>query len=292
MNSMRVERTSERHPSSVGWFMLLLLLLLRIPYTIFIIYYLPIENQNGSAFYEVSTYLLTCFLIWWERERLDDFHIDTLALSLIIFLRPVQTLVLSHWHVDSPLALPRPLGVTVWGISLVLLVALWRSGYKPEHVTTRSFLWILAGIALGIALSITENIATVKSMLSQATTHSTLGPVVASSTLNLLYHLSFAPVNEEPLFRGFLWGYLRKMRWKEFSIWILQAILFASAHVYLATQFPLRFWIFIPISGLLLGLLAWRSRSVAGSIITHGLVNGSVYLLIVVLMLITLQGIR
>ncbi len=282
------ESVPERRPQQIGWLILTLLLLLRIPYTIAIIHFIPIENQNGSAAYEVSTYFLICFLIWWERKNLTKFHIGTSALFLIIFIRPIQTLILRYWEVDSPLAFPQPFGWALWIISLGLILALWSSGFRPTRVTARSLLWIFAGLFIGIFLSITENFQTFRSMLYNAySTHpqTQLTTVLYSTSLNVLYHLSFAPINEEPLFRGFLWGYLRQFKWRESLIWLFQTLLFTSAHIYLARQFPVMFWIFIPVAGLLFGLLTWRSRSIAPAILAHGVVNGSIYVLIVLLIL-------
>src|SRR6476661_7255954 len=138
------DRTVSCHPQ-IGWLVLVLLLLLRIPYAIAIIYYLPVENQNGSAIYEVSTYFLICFLIWWERKQLEEFHIDAAALLLIILIRPIQTLILRYWGVDSPLAFPQPSGVALWVISFGLIVALWRTGFKLSRFTARSLSWLVMG---------------------------------------------------------------------------------------------------------------------------------------------------
>jgi membrane protease YdiL (CAAX protease family) len=274
-----------RH-QQIGWLALILLLLLRIPYTIAIIAFLPIENQNGSAVYEVSTYFLTCFLLWWERKRLEEFHIDAAVLILIIFARPLQIFILRYWGVDSPLAFPQPSGLALLAISSGLIVVLWRSGIKLSRFASHSFLWLVMGLAVGIFLSIAENFQTVRSMLSNGySSQMQLIPILSSSSLNLLYHLGFAPINEEPLFRGFLWGYLRQLGWKEIWILLFQSVLFASAHIYIARQFPLMFWIFIPSAALLFGFLTWRSRSVAPAIFAHAVVNGSVYFLIVVLVL-------
>ena len=268
----------------IAWFVLALLLCLRIPFTIAIIYFLPIENQTGGAIYEISTYFLTAFLIWWERDRLSDFHIDTLALLIIIFFRPLQTLILNYWNVDSPLAFPYPFGLMVWVIAISLTLVLWRSGFKPVRVSSRSLGWLVVGLLVGIGVSIGENARTFSSMIFDTRTSPTpMLPVLLSTSLNLVYHLGFAPINEEPLFRGFLWGYLRQHNWREISIWLFQAVLFTSAHIYFARQFPLMFWVFIPGAALLLGLLAWRSRSITPGLLTHGLINGSVYLLIYVL---------
>jgi membrane protease YdiL (CAAX protease family) len=244
-----------------------------------IIYFLPIENQMGAAIYEISTYLLTAFLIWWEREQLKDFHIDTPALALIIFLRPVQTLVLNYWKVESPLAFPRPFGLPLWAISIGLVIALSKNGFKPVRTSARSLLWLAVGLFAGIGISIAENLSVFLSALGHLQ-----GPASTSrffsSGLVLLYHLGFAPLNEEPLFRGFLWGYLRQSKWREMGILFFQAVLFTSAHVYFASQYPLTFWVLIPCTAILLGLLTWRARSIAPAIFTHGLVNGSVYVLL------------
>ena len=270
----------------LGWFLLVILLLLRIPYTIAIIYILPIENQNGAAVYELGTYLLMALLIWWEREQLNEFHLDSSALFLIICFRPLQTLILSYWHVDSPLAFPRPLGLALWVISIGLLTALIRSGFTPSRFSYRASLWLFIGLLAGAGLSITEERQSFWSTLNHGdSSQAGLTPVLFSTTLNLLYHLGFAPINEEPLFRGFLWGYLRQLKWKEIVIWLFQAVLFTSAHLYLIEQFPWMFWVFVPLAGLLFGLLTWRSRSIAPAMLAHALVNGSVYLLIAVLIL-------
>ena len=253
---------------------LILLLLLRIPYTIAIIYFLPIENQTGAPVYEISTYSLIAFLIWWERERLLDFHIDSLALFFIIFIRPIQTLILNYWKVDSPLAFPHLPGLLLWGISLGLALALGKSGFKPARLSHQSLSWLIAGLFVGAGVSVLENLSAFLPGLRNSTGSSSL---LGSSSLVLLYHLGFAPINEEPLFRGFLWGYLRQSHWKEIPILFLQTLLFTVAHVYFANQYPLTFWVLIPIAALLFGILTLRARSIAPAILAHGLVNGAAY---------------
>ncbi len=272
-------KTFQPRHQQIAWFVLSLLLLLRLPFTIIIIFLLPIENQNGSAIYEVGTYLLTAFLVLWEYDNLSDFHIETSALALIIFLRPVQTLILNYWGVDSPLAFPNPFGLMLSAISIGLFIALWRKGWRLTPVSRATLGWLIVGLFAGIFVSVLENLKLFSSSLSHV--HSfRIAPVLVPTSLNLLYHLSFAPINEEPLFRGFLWGYLRRRQWNETWIWLLQGGLFTIAHVYFASQYPVIFWIFIPFSGLLLGWLAWRARTIAPGMLAHALINGSVYILI------------
>lgn len=268
----------------ISWLILVLLLLLRIPFVIAIIFLLPIENENGATAYEVSTYLLTAFLMWWERERLVDFHIDSVALFLIILFRPIQTLVLNHWHVNTPLAFPNPYGLMIWAISIGLVIGLWQGGYKPARLTASTLSWLALGIFFGILVSIGENLKSFQQTFGNIqSAQARMLPLLTSTSFNLLYHLGFAPINEEPLFRGFLWGYLRQRKWKDVWIWLFQAGLFTLAHIYYAGQYPLLFWVLIPSTALLLGALAWRSKSIAPGILTHAMVNGSAYLLILAL---------
>src|SRR5258706_5700379 len=123
-------KTLQPRHQQIAWFVWSWLLVVSLPFTIIIIFLLPIENQNVTAIYEVGTYLLTAFLVLWEYDNLSDFHIETSALALIIFLRPVQTLILNYWGVDSPLAFPNPFGLMLSAISIGLFIALWRKGWR------------------------------------------------------------------------------------------------------------------------------------------------------------------
>src|SRR5215813_13233882 len=92
----------------VDWFALGALLFLRIPFSVYITYVYPSNEQWGPAIFQAGTYFLTAFLIWWERDSLAAFHIDGIALGLIVLLKPLQTLILSYWGIDIPLACPHP----------------------------------------------------------------------------------------------------------------------------------------------------------------------------------------
>jgi membrane protease YdiL (CAAX protease family) len=79
---------------------------------------------------------------------------------------------------------------------------------------------------------------------------------------------------EEPLFRGFLWGFLKENRWPEVLIWIFQALLFGLAHGdYYFTYPDPWIWQRTFVGGLILGLVAWRSRSIVASALVHGILN-------------------
>jgi membrane protease YdiL (CAAX protease family) len=101
--------------------------------------------------------------------------------------------------------------------------------------------------------------------------------LLAPVAMSFPYQLGYAAVTEEPLFRGFLWGYLRKSGWKEIWIWLTQAGLFALGHIYYLNKAPLSFGIIVPVGALVMGLFAWRSRSIATSMAAHGAMNALGY---------------
>ena len=90
-----------------------------------------------------------------------------------------------------------------------------------------------------------------------------------------VYQLGMAAVSEEPLFRGFLWGHLRKLNWREIWIWLFQAGLFSLAHIYYLWSYPISFWLIVPFGGLVPGP-GWHGARVriATSMATHGAMNG------------------
>jgi len=70
-----------------------------------------------------------------------------------------------------------------------------------------------------------RSLGTVASLLLSAQSWLTIFPIFMAQLCN-------AATLEEPLFRGFLWGYLRLQGWNEKWIWLFQALLFWVGHIY------------------------------------------------------------
>lgn len=73
---------------------------------------------------EVGTYVLTVALIWVERKRIREYHIDLLAVMLIVVLKPIETLYFPFvFHARGmALAFPKWPSLVIWVVSIVLLV--------------------------------------------------------------------------------------------------------------------------------------------------------------------------
>jgi hypothetical protein len=170
MTTLPPAATDIKH-KRMTWSIIVILLLLRIPYTLAIIYFLPVEDQSGSAVYEVGTYLLLALLIACERNTLHEYHLDFPALLMFMALRPAQTLILAYWGVESPMAFPNVPSLAICGTSILLALSLWRGGYQP-FIAPNSTRWILVGICVGAGLSIAENLPAFRSTLSGAASFS------------------------------------------------------------------------------------------------------------------------
>jgi len=91
--------------------------------------------------------------------------------------------------------------------------------------------------------------------------------------------LNNAALSEEPLFRGFIWGYLKKRNWKEHWILLFQAFIFSLGHIYYLPKLPIAF-LGTFFAGLVFGLVVWKSKSISASIVVHGLANSMGQLII------------
>lgn len=251
------------------------LLFLRLPY-LTILDSLPLEATQLSLIVYVfgaGTYILTAALLWWERRRLNDFHIDAIALGFILaapFLEPVTYQI--FYHVSSVKA-----GLGYRWIealtAIVLLVALLRSrpSLRPVNLTTA--VWILLAILIGFGVRVGLDLA-IRGIPFYAIPLPGPSPTADVAT-SIAVQLSRAATYEEPLFRGFLCGYLRKAGWSWPWVIVTQAALFTIGHAYYLFKGPLSsFFLVVPVCALALGLIIWLSRSISATMITHALLNG------------------
>ena len=253
----------------VKWFLVAGLFVLRIPFLGGMRYFTWTRTSSWvMPIFEVGTYLLTAILIWMERERLSEYHVDKLALFIIVFGKPAELL----WS-----RFPGPIGRYLVGegyllylpISIGLLVGLSLARPKMGEVGSKKWRWVGVGVLTGVIIGVLSGWLT---RLEFNPSRSQLTP--AALVLLSVQELLYAGIAEEPFFRGFLWGALKKSGWKEGWVLAAQGVLFWVAHIYLIERSPMTFWVIVPLGGVVFGALAWRSRSIGVSMIAHGLANG------------------
>lgn len=267
----RLPGKDKRH-LRIAWSLLGGLLLLRLPYLGGIAFFAKPAWLDPS--FQVGTYLLTAGLIWWERERLADFHIDGLALAIIILFKPIQGLLFPGWRFDlSPLAFQNLYILAFWIISLGLFLALRLSHTPLPKVTKTSWRWFGLGLLAGfISILVTAYPMSLEIDKSEVYQPNLLGLLVRMPR-EFIYHLGYAAVTEEPLFRAFLWVHLLKAGWKPVWVWLFQAGLFMLGHIYYINVLPVSFWLLVPLAGLILGALVWRSKTISSSLAAHAIMN-------------------
>ena len=227
-----------------------------------------IFSSTGDLYHQ-GTCILTCICIWLVRDRLADFNMGGYAVIL---------LALAPWLATAGVTLsglPREgwrfpvLQATANGL---LLVALFLSGWRPAKLTPRSVKWAIIGVLAGIACGILPGLVLRFFGLARVGPQS---PVASFQYLlrGVAGQLAFAASAEEPLFRGLLWGYLRDRDWPEKRVFAAVAVLFWIAHLYYITAAPISFWVVVPLCSTAFAYLAWRSRSIGTTMITHALTN-------------------
>lgn len=261
---------------------LLALLVLRMPLVTGSRLFAGAMPEWVSTGFQLGTYLMVAFLLAWERPSLAEHHIPPLALWMIILFKPLQTLILAGpgWAgMHSPLAFPKWPALIVWAAALGLLVLFRRNLFSRGAVTRNDVKWLLLGLlaGLGVVIAISYPMSFQVGGVDPSR-RVTLASFLTAIVEQIPYQIGYAAVSEEPVFRGFLWGYLRRSGWRDGPVLLFQAGLFWLAHAYYANQMPISFWIIVPAGALALGWLAWRSRSIAGTMAAHGVMNALGYL--------------
>lgn len=275
--SLETTLQNTRMHQIVSWSLIIGLFILRILLLGFGEWLFPTPWVDNV--YQVGTYLLTAVFLWWECKNLPDFHVDALALWIIVLFEPAMTLIWRIWNVHSPLAFPNTSAKLIWLIASGLAIALWPGRKSLPRFKWKSLGWFgigtLVGIGTAILLAVPTSFQVVKG-LSISTIWSTEKGVLLP---NFIEVIGYAGVAEEPLFRGFLWGMLRKAGWKELWIWVFQAALFVLGHIYYLTKFPISFFVIVPVAALILGLLVWKARTISATMAAHGAIDTLGYMM-------------
>lgn len=263
----------EKQHKFIVWTLIVVLVILRIPFQGF--FHVAGKYDWVNMVWEIGTYFIVACLIYIERNQLIQYHIDALALYIIILFKPLETILSALMgFTEDPFSFPNIPAIILWIISISLLLALWRGKYQWEMISIKSIKWFGIGIFSGILVVIllgfpvSFQFTGIKS-LSWENVYYLLG----QSIPGFFYQMGYAAVSEEPLFRAFLWGALIKAGWKNLWIWILQAGLFMIAHIYYINRAPISFWIYVPFGALFLGALVWKSKTISSSLAAHATTN-------------------
>ena len=226
---------------------------------------IPHYHQPVLSVYTLGVLITASALILWERRRLPQFHIDGLVLGIVI-LAPVL-----QWAYGLPFrgfdvvpeAYLRPWWpkLAVDAALLALLVALRAKAPRPGPVAWAFVAGALVFVAAGLVGALTAPPGGIDPRSLPMT------------TLTFLVALTRWATYEGLIMVVFLWGYLRLLGWRDERILVAQTVLFMLFHIFLIPGRPAVFLIVVPATALAAGLLAWKNRSAAPSMIVYALVS-------------------
>lgn len=197
-----------------------------------------------------------------EIDHLSEFHIDKFTIvTLIISLLLRPKLGVSGEIFYSGL-------VRIYGLVIIICLLVKR----PPLIKT-NIRWSLAGIFIGIVfiviIALLELYLRPKWLILDPLKNS-IAPIVFGT---IFREFSNGVPQEEILFRGFLWGYLKRNDWEERKAIWLQGLLFWLIHFNRIFTQPFTFFLVIPLLTFILSKLTSRTKQLFPSIIVHTLVN-------------------
>lgn len=217
---------------------------------------------------ELLLYSSTALMFVLARRGLQAYRID--RFTLVAFLLFGSFLRIARAPSD-----PWETGITYCvflPIALVVVFFAIRSRHARGDWAPVQLAWIASGLALGLAFGLV--VARTSAGLAGFT--SMPEPAAQLSLAGIAFTFSFAmghsAILEEPVGRGFLWGFLEQRNWKPAVIWLVQAAVFWVSHLRYIES-PFTFWAALPIGGLMFGWLSWRSGSVAAALLAHAAYN-------------------
>ncbi len=205
-------------------------------------------------------YLCFVLLVALESADLETFHIDRLTVGIFIVIGVYR----SEINVEGESLFQ----IALYVLSAVLLgvfITKWKSipASRP-----RWFILVLLLSLFAIPLRYVEALQVGK----YQNYHLFANDAALTFIRGVVYNLSFVAPFEEMIFRGILWGQLRRWAWSESRIFWTQALLFWIIHFWQIST-PATLLITLPIVTLILSLLARYSRQLYPSILFHAIMN-------------------
>ncbi len=236
--------------------------------------WIPFKDPSATwadPTYEIGTYILVTFLIWWEWKNLKEYHMNPLAILILIIFPPLSKIILHFFTPTNALSFPKFLSFLFFIIAVVLIYLVMKNKLDFRIRLGKDMARFAISAILGLLLASLETILMIKFMGFPKNTFPGLLALASP-----IYQLGYAASPEEPLFRGFLWGGLRKLKINETWILFIQALLFAMGHIFYTNSTNGLFFLgLIFLGALVMGVLVWWTRSLSSSIAFHAFFNGS-----------------
>ncbi|PKO13297.1 MAG: hypothetical protein CVU39_20005 [Chloroflexi bacterium HGW-Chloroflexi-10] len=209
-------------------------------------------------------------LIWVNRHNLGSFHFDRISIfAVLVFSTILRIRVfdsLSTFFLEF-----------LFFCAAILFVYIFVKAKPiiPEYKILNK--WSFIGIGAGLACAVLIKLLR-PTQIFDLINQTSLLVYLSTFFQQVVYQFGTAAILEESIFRGFLWGFFKDIGWNEKLIFVVQACLYMLSHLFYWDK-PIAFWFFVPVWGVIYGLLAWKSRSVFPSMLAHAFYNAVIAVL-------------
>lgn len=252
------------HKSHAPIVIILILFALRYP-LLFLGEKEVVPTEFAYVIYLCATYLFSGIFIYINRSELEKYNITNISVLIFLFA-PIMAIIMGNDY--DP---------TLW-IRFIISVVLGLLMFSKRNCILKgdkkSVRTIIINITFTIVLCIVIPILIHIIRGSPKIDLTALSPEAVRFNIKEMwfFQLSSASISEEPLFRGFFWGYMKKRGIKDIWVCLMQVMLFWFGHIYYIDT-GINFWIVHPLAALLLGMLVWKTKSITYTMIFHSCIN-------------------
>ena len=218
--------------------------------------YLKFYSLFFGIFYDIAGYLIIFIIVNEQKKNLSNNNIDSLSLILLLLFHTSAINMSYSAEINKTIALVNSL------IAIIFIVIFIKSKDKViSRFSIKQVFVYLIGLIIGISIAIFKIQLNNSDLFSLALANPI--PFINSITISLS---NFA-IREEFIYRGIIWGYLRRKGINEWWIIVISSLLWGFGHIYLYRNIP-ELINFVGL-GLIFGFLVKKAKSINISIGAH-----------------------
>lgn len=171
-----------------------------------------------------------------------------------------------------------PLTIIFFCLTLVLIIKNPKIIGIMKSVNFKKLIFqSIGGILLGLVIGSCLDVVSYKlqnSINFGSLSITQLIGTILKFSFSIPYYFAKSAVLEEPIFRGYLYGYLTNRKVKFLPYLLIQTSIFMICHTNYIHK-PITFWVVLPLSSIILGISVKLSKSLVLPIWIHTLLNSS-----------------
>ncbi len=202
--------------------------------------------------------LIVAILIYVEIRHLEEFNIDKFTvITFILFSLPR----LVFWN-----------GFLLILTVITCIIPIIAFIFKKPKIMKTNLRWALVGIAAGIIAVVLITQVELLMRKEWLPPHILQNSLAITAIIHILQELSVTSISEEILFRGFIWGYLKREGWGEDKAIWAQGVVFWLVHFGKLVT-PFTFFLSLPVLIIISCYVTKRSKQVFPAILSHTIIN-------------------